>query len=283
LDVFLYSIIISILLVIGLALIIGQSLCAHAKSALPTPPDHLPITNISIPRRRGGHLHAWWLPGQPDKPIILHLHGNRNTREQMLQRAELFHQHGYGGLLPDFQAHGESDGKHVSYGFFESEDARDWIRYIRTQYPHHKLGVIGLSLGGAACLVGPEPLEIEAIVLEMVYPTLHEAVDNRARMHFGAVGSLLTPLLTLQLKPILGFSIHDLRPIDGIQNLTIPKLIIAGSDDQHTTLAQSKRLFEAAAEPKTFWLIDGAKHEDLQAFTPQHYETRVLAFFEEWL
>ena len=39
----------------------------------------------------------------------------------------------------------------------------------------------------------------------------------------------------------------------------------------------------AAAEPKEFWIVDGARHQDLHKFREREYEERILTFFEKHL
>jgi len=70
-----------------------------------------------------------------------------------------------------------------------------------------------------------------------------------------------------------------MRPIDSISQVRVPKLIIAGSEDRHTTLEESRALWAAAAEPKQFWVVQGASHTDMCSFAPDEYRDRVLAFF----
>ena len=53
-------------------------------------------------------------------------------------------------------------------------------------------------------LVGPQPLRVDALVLESVSPTLEEAIDNRLAIRPGPLGPPLAPLLTAQLRPRLG-------------------------------------------------------------------------------
>lgn len=272
-------------LLLNLALLLlyaGQKLCAPSPSNVPQPQD-LPLTNWQLQKPSGEHLHAWWLAGAPEQPIILHFHGNRHNRLQMLGRAKFFATQGFNNLLPDFQAHGQSEGQHVTFGYREREDCELWLAEVRQRFPTHKLVAIGLSLGGAACLLGQTAAKVDVLVLEMVYSTLRDAVDNRMTLRFGRFGKYLSPLLTLQLKPTLGIGLDDLRPIEHIANVTTPKLIMAGDQDQRTTLAQTQRLFQAAAEPKTLWIIPGAGHEDLYAFTPQAYQETVLPFIRQHL
>ena len=85
--------------------------------------------------------------------------------------------------------------------------------------------------------------------------------------------------MTWQLKPRLGIDADLLRPIDHVGRISAPKLFIVGAEDQHTTLEESRQMFNAASEPKELWVVDGAKHVDLYQVTKEAYERRVLGFF----
>jgi fermentation-respiration switch protein FrsA (DUF1100 family) len=98
-------------------------------------------------------------------------------------------------------------------------------------------------------------------------------------MALGGWARILTPLLSLQMKPRLGVSADEMRPVNKIGQIQVPKLIIAGSEDRHTTLGESRALFDVAAEPKQLWVVQGAAHTDMCLFAPAEYRDRVLAFF----
>jgi fermentation-respiration switch protein FrsA (DUF1100 family) len=136
-------------------------------------------------------------------------------------------------------------------------------------------------MGGAAAILASPPLQADAFVLEMVYPTIDEAVTNRLTMRLGSWARILTPLFLSQIKPRVGIDKSELRPIEHVARLTEPKLFIAGADDLHTTIEESERLYETAGEPKEFWVIQGAKHVDLHQAAPTEYESRVLEFFQK--
>ncbi len=140
------------------------------------------------------------------------------------------------------------------------------------------MGAIGQSLGGAAALLGEVPIQVDALVLESVYPTIDEAVANRLRLRLGSAGSLLSPLLTLQLKPRLGLDSQALQPIHHIGKFHHPVLIMGGTADQHTRIEESRRLYGAANEPKEFWAAPGAAHVDLQRYAPAAYRKKLLGF-----
>jgi hypothetical protein len=59
--------------------------------------------------------------------------------------------------------------------------------------------------------------------------------------------------------------------------------VVAGSRDQHTTLAESAELFRAAVQPKRLWVVNGARHQDFLAFDPVGYASEVVGFLLEYL
>src|SRR4029079_3179884 len=117
--------------------------------------------------------------GRAGGGAVLLLHGVGANRGAMLNRAEFLHDAGFTVLAPDFQAHGESEGEHVTYGARESLDAAAAVAYLYAVAPSERVGVIGVSMGGAASLLGLGPVRANAFVLESVYPTIRQAVSNR--------------------------------------------------------------------------------------------------------
>ena len=255
-----------------------RSLSSPAPQVIGALPDDLNGSSIQFQSNSGAAIHGWYIPGRRGAGAVALMHGVRSNRLSMLDRARFLSQAGYSVLLFDFQAHGESTGKHITFGYLESEDATSAIAYLKQVAPGERIGVIGVSMGGAAAILATPPLNINALVVEMVYPTINEAVDDRLTMRLGGWARVLTPLMLLQLRPQLGFSSNTLRPIDHVGQLTIPKLFIAGANDRHTTLGESRRLFEAASSPKDFWIVPGAAHVDLHSASKVEYEQRVLEF-----
>lgn len=207
------------------------------------------------------------------------MHGVRASRLDMLERARFLSRVGYSVLLFDFQAHGESAGKQITFGFLESRDAQAAVRFARAAAPQEKVGVISVSMGGAAALLASPPLSVDAIVLEQVYPTLDQAISDRISMRLGPWSTILTPLLSWQLLPRLGVSGEALRPLDHASKISEPKLFIGGTEDRHTTPQEVREMFDAAAEPKELRMVPGARHVDLCRFGKGEYEDRILNFF----
>jgi fermentation-respiration switch protein FrsA (DUF1100 family) len=274
---------------IGLILILlsiwlaGGILGAPCNRPVGDLPSDLVGKSVEFSSLSGSTLHGWLIPGSKGRGSIILMHGVRANRLSMLERARFLSQTGYSVLLFDFQAHGESAGNHITFGYLESKDAQAAVAFLRQTLPGEQMGVIGVSMGGAAASLALPSLEVKAMVLESVYPTIDEAIADRLRMRLGGWAGILTPLLTIQFKPRLGCETNNLRPIDKVTRISTAKLFIFGRIDQHTTYNESMRLFNAAAEPKDYWSVDDAGHIDIHRFSKEEYEKRVLDFFRKYL
>lgn len=152
------------------------------------------------------------------------------------------------------------------------------VRVLRERLLGEPIGIIGRSLGGAATLLATPPLEVQAVVLEAVYPSIDVAVKNRLEIRLGRFGRLLSPLLTVQLQLRLGADASQLRPADHIGQLRCPVLVVGGMTDLHTTEADTRALYERAVDPKELWLIPNVAHVDYLDAAGDVYRERVLAF-----
>jgi pimeloyl-ACP methyl ester carboxylesterase len=283
----LYRWIAALILVIALAAgmfwVACDQLSAPVQRTVGDPPPDLGARNVEFPSTSGSVVHGWLSPGLPGQGAVLLLHGVRGDRRDMLSRAEFLHKAEYGVLLIDLQSHGESRGRHITFGYLESRDVTAALEFLRKQFPAERIGVIGASMGAAAFVLAKGRPPVSAVVLESMYPTIDQALSDRLRLHLGPLGPCLSPLFEMLLQPQLGITAADLRPIDRMRGLNTPVLIAAGSRDSHTTPQETGAIFAAALPPKQLWLVQGAAHVDLHAFSGQKYERRTLEYFAQYL
>ena len=261
----------------------GSYLIATHPASVGALPSDLPVEPVSLHTSDGRQVNGWFVPGQTGQGAVVLLHHIRGSRRSMVGRARFLHRAGYAILLIDLQGHGETPGVAMTFGFLEALDAEASVRYLKSRLPGEKIGVLGVSLGGAAALLGETTAMVDAVALEMVYTTLAEATENRLVFYLGAIGRYLSPLLLWQIGPRLGFDPDDLAPIDRIGSVKAPLLLIAGSEDKRVTIEQSRRLFSRAPDSKSLWVIAGAGHQNLHRFAGQAYERRLLGFFNRTL
>jgi fermentation-respiration switch protein FrsA (DUF1100 family) len=150
-----------------------------------------------------------------------------------------------------------------------------WLGCARL--PGEPVAVLGISMGGAAALIGP-PIEADAVIVESVGADFADAVSNRLALSMGAIGRLLTPLALAALRIAAGIDASKLSPINGIARLHKPIFVMTGADDRKTTVAEARELFAAANPPKRYWETPGAQHWDLAFVGGQVYRERLLDF-----
>ncbi|QNA87827.1 alpha/beta hydrolase [Massilia sp. Dwa41.01b] len=196
----------------------------------------------------------------------------------MLGRARFLNAAGYGVLLVDLPGHGESAAPVITFGLREADGVRAALAYLEREAPAQPLGVIGVSLGAASFMLCRDCLAVDAVVLESMYPTIHEAVEDRLRMRVGPLAVPLSTLLLAQLPLRLDILPAQLRPIDAMAGLTAPVLVAAGDQDRHTTIAETRRIVAAAPAPRESWEVPGAAHVDLYGYARQEYEARIGGF-----
>jgi pimeloyl-ACP methyl ester carboxylesterase len=117
----------------------GTVLIAPSNCEIGKPPANLPVQAIQFQSSSGATVHGWLLSGQPGKGVVILMHGIRANRLQLVDHAEFLFHAGYSVLLFDFQAHGESIGRHITAGYLESRDAAAAVDFVRQKFPGEKV------------------------------------------------------------------------------------------------------------------------------------------------
>jgi uncharacterized protein len=261
----------------------GTFLSAPAHHVIGAAPPELGAEEIQFQSGSGATIHGWFIKGKQGAGAVILMHGVRSNRLSMVDRARFLSHAGFSVLLFDFQAHGESSGDQITFGYLESRDAQAAVEFVGARAPGERIGVIGESMGGAATLLASPALDVNAMVLEMVYPSLDEATRNRLTVRLGGWARILTPLLTWQFGVRSGVNVDVMQPAQRVGQITVPKLFVAAAEDRYTTLEESRRMFDAAAEPKELWIVEGAAHVDLHTVKKEEYERRVTEFLTRHL
>lgn len=279
-----------VVLGVGGSLLVGRLLIARSPQPRPALPEDLAgIEAVQFSSFTGQPLHGWWIPAEDPKSVrgvVILAHAVRGWRLTMMNRARLLRREGYTTLVFDFQAHGESPGEFITLGDRESEDLRGAIRFVQQRAPSLPRAIIGWSLGGAAALlarppIDQDPLSVEALVIEAVYPTIDEAIHARTR-RFGFVGGLAARILLAQAG-LYDIERERLRPIDALGNLDLPVLSLVGAEDHRTPLEQSRRLLSVAPRGESLVVFEGAAHVDLLEHDSAQWRAAVLPFLAEHL
>lgn len=214
-------------------------------------PDITPYVSAGLYEARtqtsdGLTLSSWVRDANEGKETLVRFHGNAYNHEGSLYKASPFISDGYGFLSVGYRGYNSDEGKPSERGFYK--DARAWIDYlIASGVPQEELVLYGESVGtGVAVQMATEYPNIKAVVLEAPYTSFP---DVAKRLYFFAPVALLMK--------------DRYDNLSKIKDVKAPLLIMYGSEDNIIPPKLSKRLFEAANDPKQIVEIEGHGHNDM--------------------
>jgi len=283
-----------VVIVLVVVLLVVASFGYLATRATPTdvPPLAANEQEITLEASDGAAIAASFMPSASEEaglekgaPVILLLHGNGASRNQFRSHVAWLNEAGFHAMALDFRGHGESAEEAKSFGWNEALDAAAAVEWIKANYPQSKVGVIGVSLGGAAALTGENgPLKADAMIMQAVFPDFDRAVRNRVRLVGGeALSTVLTPLLTVQSYPLFGIAHDQISPVRSAAEFTGPVLVISSTADQFIPVSEAEELGAAFPGRQWLWLINGLGHGGISGLDDAAYRERVLTFFREEL
>jgi fermentation-respiration switch protein FrsA (DUF1100 family) len=184
-------------------------------------------------------------------------------------------------LLFDHRERGSSEGESISLDHFETVDAFAAVTYALSRAPNVPVGLIGYSMGGAVALIGATRDErVGAVVADSPFASERELVRALLRKQ---IRPLHGPVAALSER-LLPYDPAEVEPPKEMAKIA-PRaaLFVHGLLDETCDPEDSVRLYEAAGEPKEFWLLEGAGHCDGYFVDREAYCERIAAFFEEHL
>ena len=221
--------------------------------------EHRPA-NADTPVR----LHGLWLP-QPDAraPVLLYLHGARWDVRSSAHRMRRMHALGFAVLGIDYRGFGQSSP--LLPGEAEAtEDALAAWRWLAQRHPEAPRYVFGHSLGGAIAVnLAAAVNDEQGLIVEGSFPSIREVVATH-RWGWLPVGPLLT---------------QRFEAGERIARVGAPVLVVHGSQDRLIKPELGRRLYEQAAEPKRFVLVEGGSHHNTNSLGREQYREAVAELF----
>jgi len=207
-------------------------------------------------------LHGCYFPYQKidpnDAPVgtILYVHGNGENVSQLLGWAgKMCSQFRCNVLVFDYAGYGKSEGKPTAPGVLD--DGLAALTYLTQQegIPMNQIIVWGFSLGGSVAVDLASKHEVKALIVESSFTSLAEM--SRVVVPFFPAEYLLW---------------EQLSSIKKIGNVRCPVFISHGRADRTIPFSQGERLFEAANEPKTFFIPPEGFDHHSAPHSPEHSE-----------
>jgi dipeptidyl aminopeptidase/acylaminoacyl peptidase len=241
---------------------------------LPSPRD------VAFTSADGIDIRGWYFPGSNGVGIVLA--GGIGTRKGMLPEASILAQRGYGVLLFDWRGCGASGQAIRTLGYREALDLAAAADYMKEQPGTDRVGALGFSVGGAAAIrAAAENPDIGAVVAMGNYYDLEADIYGRGEEYPLLSGLLEREVAWLfQRKTGINFD-RDLEPVDLVPQISPrPLLLIYGELEEHPPPSHGQTMFQAAREPKEFWVLPNVGHGGYYHAQPEEFTRRVVSFFD---
>ena len=226
----------------------------------------LAYEDVSMIAEDGVRLHGWVLPVRDARLTILLSHGNAGNIGDRLDRSLLLQSRLRASvLLYDYRGYGSSQGSPDEAGTYR--DVRAAYQYLveAKKLDPRRLVLFGESLGSGVALELAVAQPAAALVLEAPFTS----VPDMAR------ATVFAPL-----APFVRTRYDNLAKVS---RLRMPLLVLHGDRDEVVPFAQGRRLFEAAPEPKRFFAIPGAHHNDAYFVGGEAYWRALGEFLDQAL
>ncbi len=145
--------------------------------------------DFSVAAADGASLRGWlaYPAGEPanmPRNWVLLFHGVADNRMGVLGFADFLLRHGYGVVMMDSRAQGESGGTQATYGWQERGDVKNIVNQLETRFPVQAVFELGVSMGaGIALESAAYDSRIAGVVAEAPFCSLREASYDYVGLH----------------------------------------------------------------------------------------------------
>lgn len=226
----------------------------------------------------GEKIALWKIkPEKKPRGVIIQFHGNAENMSTHYLFVAWLSKQGFWVLTHDYRGFGSSSGlpqkeKIIS----DSKLFFDWVFNDPDLKALPKI-IIAQSLGGALAVPAISSYShqnFSGLVLDSVFDSYREIAREKLR----------NLVLTWPLQWPLGYLVNDsYSPIDYIDKLKIPVLLVHAEDDPVVPIDCSERLFARASQEKEFWRLSSGGHTAIFSSRFTQKRLAVLKRFEEWI
>lgn len=224
----------------------------------------LEFEDVRFPSSKGVTLNGWWAehPGPKAKrPVVLYCHGNAANLSYLAEVMRLFYDYGFDVFLFDYRGYGASGKGPLSEEGLavDAKAAYGWL--LKKGIPEGRIIVWGQSLGSgvaARLAAGTNPA---GLVLEGAFPSVY----SMSREKYPWL--LIPPFLVWDKFETAKYAAER----------SCPLLQMHMEKDEIVPVRLGRKVFEKAAEPKEWLLVEGIGHNDYPSVAMK-YKKPVMDF-----
>lgn len=238
------------------------------------------------------HFNAFWKPAgeitraaKPSRGTLLFLHGYLQDKRFLTPWAIRLAQAGYRCVVLDLRGHGESTGKHISFGAYESSDVSTVIDDLgRRGWDVSRVGLFGVSYGASVALLtaGRDP-RVQAVVAFEPFASAERAVPELMRAAFASEARGITDqqfaVAHRKEAVVAGFQWSDADIPAALSRTRAPVLFFHGEADTWLSPEHSRQLATLAPPGSVLHLVPRDNHVTLPLQIAP-FEREVIDWFD---
>ena len=228
----------------------------------------LDYEDVRLDVGNGERLHGWFVPGDAET-TLLWFHGNAGNIGDRVDNLRMLHDALEASVfIFDYRGYGESEGTASEAAMYEdAEAALEYLRSIKALDPAESIVLFGRSLGGAVAVEMAARHQVRGVIVESAFTS----VRDMARKAYPFLPSgLLVQMLESRFDAL-----------SRIPDVHSPVLVLHGDRDDLVPFEHGRKLFDAGNDPKSFYLIEGASHNDTHLVGGKRYFDALRTFIED--
>lgn len=247
----------------------------------------IPYQDVYTYSEDGYRLHARYYEKDPNAPVEILMHGYRSMPiRDFCGGLQLALKSGHNVLLVDQRAHGESEGKCLTFGILERKDCLCWINYVKEHFREDTpIILVGISMGASTVLMATDlglPSNVKGIIADSSYNSPRDIICKVSKDRKYPVKTTY-PIIKAAAKIWGRFNLEESSAEKALKTCTIPVLLIHGEEDHFVPCEMSRKNYEACASRKTLLTIPGAGHGLGYMVDYDAYTNAVETFLQEVL
>lgn len=225
------------------------------------------VEDVFFQAKDGTKLHGWYIPSANAQATLLWFHGNAGNLTYRLENIQQLQPLALNIFIFDYRGYGKSEGKPSEAGIYQdSQAAYDYLIREKNVVPLENLFLFGRSLGGICAVEVASRNPAAGLILESVFTSARDMAGQ------------VFPLLPI------GWAIRSkFSAVEKVPYLKLPKLFLHGTKDEIVPYKLGRKLYSAAAEPKEFYDIEGAGHNDTYGVGGREYFSALNRFITDTL
>ena len=242
---------------------------------------------VSITSHDGLKLFGRYYHVADGAPLQIQFHGYKSYGiRDFCGGNKIARESGFNTLIIDHRAHGESEGRVITFGIKESRDCVSWAEYALDRFGEDVPVILaGISMGGASVLMasGLElPSNVKGIIADCPFANPLEIIKFSSQdMDLPAIIKVLTgPFAILGAKIYGKFDLKSASAEEAVKKTKVPIMIVHGENDKVVPHTMSERVYRANPDMIRWETFPEAGHGVSYIFDTPRYEKITSEFVD---